>query len=137
MSDGGLMVSMGDTTYTSFLKEEVDGWANHVLISYGMDTNETDVGQCLSRLHLYGFIEANGTVSEYSNTKIFVVLYWEIEARVHRYRLILRTRYKLNELLYFPVQNKETFRVWFINLSFTHFSFSFKIYTDISMWRRA
>ena len=26
MSDGGMMVSIGDTTYTSFLKDEVTGY---------------------------------------------------------------------------------------------------------------
>ena len=61
----------------------------------------------------------------YSNAQRFSILYWETQARIHWYWVSLRGRHKLNVCLYFPVQNKETFKVWLTNLLFAIFSFLF------------
>lgn len=81
-------------------------------------------------------------ISFISNTKSYAVLYWEIQTRIHWYRPSLRSLRKLSEWLYYPVQNKEMFSVWFINFLFFQCSscFSFSkaaqaLQCDVMPWQ--
>ena len=74
----------------------------------------------------------------YSNVKCITMLCWEVQARVSWYQPSFCCQYKLNECLYFPVENKETFI--FDLLTCYLFLFLFfsliKSYTAITIWRR-
>ena len=72
-----------------------------------------------------------------SNTTRAVVLYWEIQARFHWYWPSLQALCKLKKYLYFPVKNKETFSVGFINLYlfiyFLFFSFFWQLHSNCNL----